>query len=160
MMKLTIKPIIVCLCGSTRFYNEFQAANFRETMDGKIVFSVGFYPHSSIQAHGQAIGITVGQKAMLDQLHKCKIDLADEILVLDVGGYVGESTLSEIDYARETGTRVRYLSQETDNDDEHTMRCNNCGKSFDMRDLDAVLQHEICGDEFTYVTDARDCGDK
>ena len=44
-------PTIVCLCGSTRFYDTFQQANFDETMAGKIVLSVGFYPHSTEQAH-------------------------------------------------------------------------------------------------------------
>lgn len=50
------RPVTVCLCGSTRFYEAFQQANFEETMAGKIVLSVGFYPHSATQAHGQEIG--------------------------------------------------------------------------------------------------------
>ncbi len=49
-------PTIVCLCGSTRFWEEFQKAHYRETMAGRIVLSVGFYPHSSEQAHGEAVG--------------------------------------------------------------------------------------------------------
>jgi len=78
-------------------------------MAGRIVLSVGFYPHASVQAHGQEVGITDEQKLALDALHKWKIDLADEILVLNVGGYIGESTHSEIEYAKAHGKPIRFL---------------------------------------------------
>lgn len=109
--KLMNRPKIVCLCGSTRFYERFQLANFQETMAGNIVLSVGFYPHAacSKQAHGEDVGITPEQKLALDELHKRKIDLADEVLVLNVGGYIGSSTRSEIEYAINHGKPVRYL---------------------------------------------------
>ena len=102
-------PQIVCLCGSTRFYQAFQKANFTETMGGKIVLSVGFYPHAQGLAHGQETGVTPKQKDALDDLHKRKIDMADEILVLNVDGYVGNSTASEIRYAMKLGKPVRWL---------------------------------------------------
>lgn len=102
-------PTIVCLCGSTRFYTSFQEANYRETMKGKIVLSVGFYPHATQQMHGETEGCTEEQKIALDELHKRKIDLADEILVLNVGGYIGDSTRSEIEYARKHGKPVFWL---------------------------------------------------
>ena len=104
-------PRIICLCGSTRFYEEFQRANFRETMAGNIVLSVGFYPHAecSKEAHGEDVGITPAQKTTLDELHKRKIDLADEILVLNVGAYIGDSTRSEIAYAKAQGKAIRWL---------------------------------------------------
>jgi 1-aminocyclopropane-1-carboxylate deaminase/D-cysteine desulfhydrase-like pyridoxal-dependent ACC family enzyme len=102
-------PEIVCLCGSTRFYDAFQRMNYELTMQGKIILSVGFYPHSQEQAHGQQIGCTAEQKAALDELHKRKIDLADRVLVLNVGGYIGSSTRSEIDYALAHGKPVDYL---------------------------------------------------
>jgi hypothetical protein len=105
------RPTIVCLCGSTRFYAAFQAANYRETMAGRIVLSVGFYPHSAEQAHGEAIGCTPGQKAALDALHLRKIDLADEVLVINVAGYVGESTAREIAYARQLGKPIRWWEE-------------------------------------------------
>lgn len=104
-----MRPTIVCLCGSTRFYDAFQRANYDETMAGRIVLSVGFYPHAQERAHGQAVGCTAEQKQALDELHKRKIDLADEVLVLNVGGYVGDSTRSEIAYAVEHGKTVRWL---------------------------------------------------
>jgi len=103
------KPTVVCLCGSTRFYEEFMQQNYLETMKGNIVLSVGFFLHSSNQVHGETIRITPEQKIMLDELHKRKIDLADEILVINVEGYVGDSTRSEIAYAYSVGKSVRYL---------------------------------------------------
>jgi C4-dicarboxylate-specific signal transduction histidine kinase len=106
------RPRIVCLCGSTRFYREFQEANFRETMAGRIVLTVGFYPHAAVEAHGQDIGITPNLKAELDELDKRKVDMADEILVIDVNGYIGLSTHSEIFYARSLGKPVRSWSSE------------------------------------------------
>jgi hypothetical protein len=102
-------PNIVCLCGSTRFYQQFQQANYEETMAGNIVLSVGFYPHAQREMHGEQAGCTPEQKIALDELHKRKIDLADEVLVLNVGGYIGESTRSEIEYARKYGKQIRYL---------------------------------------------------
>lgn len=93
------RPEIVCLCGSTRFYRQFQEANYRLTMEGKVVLTVGFYSHAQEQAHGEQIGVTPEAKARLDDLHLRKIDLADRIFVLNVGGYIGESTGREIAYA-------------------------------------------------------------
>lgn len=102
-------PRIVCLCGSTRFKDAFEEANYLETMAGRIVLSVGFYMHASGNRHGENIGATPEQKIALDLLHRRKIDLADEVLVLNVGGYVGESTRGEIEYAEAAGKPVRYL---------------------------------------------------
>ena len=78
-------------------------------MDWKIVLSVGFYPHSQFVAHGAETGCTTEQKLALDELHKRKIDLADEVFVLNVGGYIGSSTRSEIEYAEAHGKPVTYL---------------------------------------------------
>ena len=103
------RPKIVCLCGSTRFYEVWQQANFDETCAGNIILSVGFYPHAEDKAHAAHVGITPEQKVALDELHKRKIDLADEVYVLNVGGYVGDSTRSEIEYARAHGKPVRWL---------------------------------------------------
>jgi hypothetical protein len=98
------RPLVVCLCGSTRFYDAFQKANFDLTMSGAIVLFAGFDPKS-----GAGLGITEDQKVALDELHKRKIDLADEVLVLNVNGYVGASTRSEILYARKLGKPIRWL---------------------------------------------------
>ncbi len=97
-------PTIVCLCGSTRFMDAFQAANLRETLAGKIVLTVGCDTKSDAMLH-----LSEDVKAMLDELHKEKIKLADEVLILNVGGYVGQSTMSELVFARVWGKRIRWL---------------------------------------------------
>lgn len=103
-------PEVVCLCGSTRFYEAFQQANYDLTMAGKIVLSVGFYPHSKTESgHGEGVGHDSAEKVALDELHKRKIDLADSVLVLNIDGYVGSSTRSEIDYAVKLNKPVAYL---------------------------------------------------
>lgn len=105
------KPKVVCLCGSTRFYEAFVEANFNETMKGNIILTVGFFLHrpEMIPIHGETVGITPEQKIMLDELHLRKIDLADEVLILNVDGYIGASTTREIMYAQEHGKKVRFL---------------------------------------------------
>lgn len=100
------RPRIVCLCGSTRFKQAFLDANLRETLAGRIVLSVGCFMHADSEP------ITPEQKQALDVLHKQKIDLADEVLILDVDGYIGDSTRSELTYAEVQGKRVRWWSQE------------------------------------------------
>lgn len=106
------RPTIVCLCGSSKFYDEFQQANYELTMVGEIVLSIGFYPHATARAaHGEGVGHDSVEKVALDELHKRKIDLADYVYVIDVDGYVGDSTKSEIAYASEHGIPIRYLSQ-------------------------------------------------
>ena len=97
-------PKIVCLCGSTRFKEEFQQANLEETLKGNIVLSIGCNTKSDV-----GLGITEEKKKELDELHKRKIDLADKVLVLNVGGYIGSSTKSEIEYATKHGKPVMYL---------------------------------------------------
>lgn len=106
------RPVIVCLCGSSRFYDAFQQANHDLTMAGEIVLSIGFYPHARARhGFGEGVAHDSAEKVALDELHKRKIDLADYVYVLDVDGYVGESTRSEIKYALQHGIPVRYLSQ-------------------------------------------------
>jgi hypothetical protein len=103
-----VRPIIVCLCGSTRFMQTFEDTNRAETLKGKIVLSVGCDLRSAYFSNMSSD--TVERiKETLDELHLRKIDLADEILVLNVSGYIGESTRREIDYARANGKRVRFL---------------------------------------------------
>lgn len=98
------RPTVVCLCGSTKFKQQFIETNFRETMVGNIVLTVGWFGH----ADGAVYSLTEEEKIRLDELHKRKIDLADEVLVIDVGGYIGQSTISEIVYAYEHGKLIRY----------------------------------------------------
>ena len=103
-------PIIVCLCGSTRFWRAFQQAGLAETMAGKIVLSIGAASGTDDEHFGNLPRAEYDRiKTMLDQLHMRKIDLADEVLILNVGGYIGESTARELAYAIKLGKVVRYL---------------------------------------------------
>ena len=94
----------ITLCGSTKFKEQYLEAQKRLTLEGNIVISVGLFGHS-----GDYEVWTEGTNAMLDDMHKRKIDMADEIFVINVGGYIGESTRSEITYAESQGIDVRYL---------------------------------------------------
>lgn len=102
---------IVTLCGSTRFKNEFLEVQKRLTLDGNIVISVGLFGHSGDSEVWENMdeGTLTKTKEMLDDMHKRKIDMSDEIFVINVGGYIGDSTRSEIEYAIEHGKKVRYL---------------------------------------------------
>ena len=93
---------VITLCGSTKFKDKFMEVQKDLTLKGNIVISVGCFGHS-----GDAF--TDDQKTMLDDMHKRKIDMSDGIFVINVGGYIGESTKSEIAYALAHGKSVRYL---------------------------------------------------
>lgn len=104
---------VVTLCGSTRFKDEFVEAQKRLTLEGCIVISVGLFGHAGDDEvwDGMDEGTMSETKQMLDDMHKCKIDMADEVFVIDVDGYIGESTRSEIEYAHGKGVPVRYWSE-------------------------------------------------
>jgi hypothetical protein len=97
---------IITLCGSTKFKEQFIEEQKRLTLEGNIVISVGLFGHSGDnEVWNEKI------KPMLDDMHKRKIDLADEIFVINVGGYIGSSTRSEIEHAITTNKPVYYLEQ-------------------------------------------------
>ena len=100
------RPEIVCLCGSTRFVDEMSAANRDLTFAGAIVVAPGVLQRAEDRAAGKVINDE--QKTALDALHLRKIDLADRVLVVNPGGYVGESTSREIAYARATGKPISF----------------------------------------------------
>ena len=108
---------VITLCGSTRFKVQFLEVQKRLTLEGNIVISVGLFGHS-----GDDEVWTEGTKEMLDDMHKRKIDMADAIYVINVGGYIGESTRSEIEYAKRNGKEVRYLEGSTSGVPEETVR--------------------------------------
>lgn len=99
---------VITLCGSTKFKDEFLQQQKRLTLEGNIVISVGLFGH----ADGEyKTVITDEVKEMLDDIHKRKIDMSDAIFVIDVDGYIGSSTRSEIEYAKATGKEIMYLSE-------------------------------------------------
>ena len=107
---------VVTLCGSTRFRDAFQEAQKRLTLEGYIVISVGLFGHAGDGEvwEGMPEDTVTKTKEMLDDMHKRKIDMADEIYVINVGGYIGSSTRSEILYAEARGKPVRYLEEPAD----------------------------------------------
>jgi len=101
-MTVPDRPEIVCICGSTRFVDEMREVNRLLTFAGVIVLAPGVFAHATGEP------ITDEQKAALDALHLRKIDLADRVVVVNPGGYIGESTSREIAYARATGKPVAF----------------------------------------------------
>lgn len=132
-------PEVVTLCGSCRFYQHFQKANYDFTMAGWVVLSVGFYPSIAGDVppeHSEKVGCSPLQKIELDRLHFRKIEMSDLVYVLNVStpwcekckmfldigtstcqcgsiaksrGYIGESTRNEIKHAQKWGIPVQYL---------------------------------------------------
>lgn len=105
-------PKVVCLCGSTRFLDQFFRSGWAETLAGNIVLSIGVVVDHPGDAEGGHVGEALGLKDQLDELHFRKIDLADDVLVLNLDGYIGKSTQREIAYAMATGKPVRFLNEE------------------------------------------------
>ena len=104
-LRQTNRPRIVCLCGSTRFLDTFREVHQQEALAGRIVLSVECVTSSDrdVQDYNPET------KAQLDQLHFRQVELADEVLVLNVGSYVGQSTRNEIRHAQRLGKLVRWL---------------------------------------------------
>lgn len=97
---------VITLCGSTKFKDEFLREQKRLTLDGNIILTVGLFGHS-----GDDEVWREGVKEMMDDMHKRRIDMSDEIFVINKGGYIGSSTKSEIEYAIKTGKVVNYMEQ-------------------------------------------------
>jgi hypothetical protein len=100
------RPEIVCICGSARFVDEMRAANRDLTFAGVIVVAPGVFQRAGHQEADELI--TTEQKTALGALHLRKIDLADRVLVVNPGGYIGESTSREIAYAQATGKPISF----------------------------------------------------
>lgn len=110
---IELKPKVVCLCGSTRFAEHFMIKRWELEKQGIITLGINILPDNYF-AEGNAYGAEQeGVKHILDELHKRKIDLSDEVFVLNVGGYIGKSTRNEIEYAVKTNKPVKYLETKT-----------------------------------------------
>ena len=111
---------VITLCGSTRFKDEFYKIQKDLTLKGNIVISVGLFGHSGDSEVWENMdeGTLTKTKEMLDDMHKRKIDMADEIFVINVNGYIGDSTKSEIEYATKQGKKVNYLENQGENKNE------------------------------------------
>ncbi len=116
------KPKIICLCGSTRFIETFAVLSWEFEKEGAICLGLHYLPSSYTTAKDH-LAEAEGVKEHFDNLHKRKIDLADEIFVININGYIGESTRSEIDYATKLGKVIRYLEP------QENKPCPECGGS-------------------------------
>jgi len=101
------RPRIICLCGSTRFVDVFNEWRKKLTLEGKIVLSIELVLPQSEREDPQHSNFEV--KQALDELHLRKIDIADEVFILNKNGYIGESTSREIAYAQKQGKPIKYL---------------------------------------------------
>ena len=93
---------IITLCGSIKFKNEFMKVQEELVLKGNIVFTPNFFNNLKNE-------IKIETKKMLDEMHRQKIDMSNEIYVINFGGYIGESTKSEIEYAKANGKKISYL---------------------------------------------------
>jgi hypothetical protein len=105
------RPIIVCLCGSTRFKKEFEMINKQLTLCGKIVLSVGCFPHTDDKGSPEDV-LGENVKYNLDQLHLKKVELADEVYIINVNGYIGNSTKRELNHAIALNKQISYFTDE------------------------------------------------
>lgn len=95
---------IITLCGSSKFKNEFLEVAKKLTLEGNIILSLNIFGHS-----GDNEVWNEGIKKMLDDMHKRRIDLSDEIFVINKNKYIGDSTKNEIEYAIKTNKKINYL---------------------------------------------------
>jgi hypothetical protein len=113
------RPKVICLCGSTRFVPEMACIMWAlERDEGYITLGLHWLPpqYDGADKAPDHMAEAAGKKEHFDELHLRKIDLADEVLVVNIGGYIGESTTNEIRYARAHGKPVRFLEDLTDED--------------------------------------------
>ena len=162
---------VITLCGSTRFKDEFQEAQKRLTLEGNVVITVGLFGHS-----GDDVVWSEGVKDMLDRQHLAKIDLADEIFVINVGGYIGDSTRREIAYAEFKGKTIKYMenSKKASIYENYAALCElhdagrisdkdyeQAGRDFDEKRKAAIAEYNVCQGPWPYQwknIDAVVCG--
>jgi hypothetical protein len=102
-------PRLICYCGSLRFIEKFKEVEYQSVINGDIAL----LPCCMFVDIQREHGACSDYKLKADELHKRKIDICDEVHVLNVGGYIGESTMSEIEYARSIGKPINYLEPTT-----------------------------------------------
>lgn len=104
------KPKVICLCGSTRFTQEMLVIQWELTKQGNIVLSWCALPDWYFKGDNKThIGDQEGVKEIVDEVHLRKIDLSDEVFIINIDGYIGESTRNELNYAVSQGKQIRYL---------------------------------------------------
>ncbi len=104
--------MVITLCGSTRFKQEFEQISRELTLAGHIVLMPGVF------AHADGIELTEENKIQLDNLHRQKINMSDMIFVINKNGYIGPSTYGEIDWANKMGKQISFLEAIPNNEEK------------------------------------------
>lgn len=109
------RPKIICICGSSRFADHAAVASWNFSKQGFITVSYELLPEWYHEKSGKVArdhyAEQEGVANILDELHLRKIDLADEVFVINVGGYIGDRTKIEIAYANRQRKPVNYLER-------------------------------------------------
>ncbi len=107
------RPKIICLCGSSRFIWYFAVLAWEFEKQGCITLGLHLLPpnYTTEQVHKDHIAEWEGVAEKMDALHRRKIDIADEVFIINVGGYIGSSTSREIEYADSIGKPIIYLEE-------------------------------------------------
>ncbi len=105
---------VICICGSTRFIDQHAIARWEFEKTGKAIclmvnYLPAWYGNEQGWNEDDHFAEQAGVKEILDELHFRKIDLADRVYVINVDGYIGESTRNEINYAIRTGKPIEYM---------------------------------------------------
>lgn len=108
-MREGYRPKVVCFCGSTRFAQWFMIERWKLEKQGIITLGINILPDGYFAGENHHGAEQEGVKDILDDLHLRKIDLADEVFILNVDGYIGESTRRELEYAISIGKPVKYF---------------------------------------------------
>jgi hypothetical protein len=117
------RPHIITLCGSTRYRREYEDTAARFSLCGFVVLTCSVWKD---EQGGPAC--TEDQKSDLDRLHMHKIEMADEVFIINRFGYIGESTRREIKYAHKLGKPIEYLeSPRMEVIEPSGPRCDHCG---------------------------------
>lgn len=103
---------VITLCGSNRFKEDFDRVSQALTLDGNVVLGLSVYSKFEMMFYDWA-NDPKSYVPLLREIHRQKIMMADEIFIIDPSGYVGSDTQREIDFARDLGRPIRYLSKET-----------------------------------------------
>lgn len=110
-------PKIICICGSTRFADLHAIIRWELEKDGEVIcLMINYLPEWFAKEKGwkghHHFGEQAGKKEILDELHLRKIDIADEVFIVNRDGYIGESTRKEIEYAENLGKPIVYLEEQ------------------------------------------------
>ena len=93
---------IITVCGSLKYQDEMMRIAEEKSLEGLCVLTPVFPVIKDVK-------ITEAQLASLKEAHRKRIELSDSVLIINPNNYIGESTKSEIEYAKKLGKELLYL---------------------------------------------------